>query len=85
MAGSDDGCWMNGRLHYLTPDGIVIVQIDPKEYKELELNHLTLYQQPPLRQHPALFLRAKTADELTGLIIQSHLNDALADLALGVC
>ena len=29
---------------YLTSDGIVIVQIDPKEYKELELTHLTLYQ-----------------------------------------
>jgi 16S rRNA (guanine(966)-N(2))-methyltransferase RsmD len=30
---------------YLTEDGIVIVQIDPKEYEELELKNLTLYQQ----------------------------------------
>ncbi len=29
---------------FLTPDGIVIVQIDPKEYQELELTNLTLYQ-----------------------------------------
>jgi 16S rRNA (guanine(966)-N(2))-methyltransferase RsmD len=30
---------------HLTPDGIVIVQIDPKEYEALDLKNLTLYQQ----------------------------------------
>ena len=30
---------------YLTPDGIIVVQIDPKEYEELALKNLTLYQQ----------------------------------------
>ncbi|MCP4427445.1 MAG: 16S rRNA (guanine(966)-N(2))-methyltransferase RsmD [Chloroflexi bacterium] len=29
---------------HLTSDGIIIVQIDPKEYEELELTNLTLYQ-----------------------------------------
>lgn len=29
----------------LVPDGIVIVQIDPKEYMELDLQQLTLYKQ----------------------------------------
>ncbi len=29
---------------WLTPRGIVVVQIDPKEYRELPLQNLTLYQ-----------------------------------------
>lgn len=29
---------------FLTPDGIVAVQIDPREYEELELKNLVLYQ-----------------------------------------
>ena len=29
---------------WLTPRGIVVVQIDPKEYRELSLQNLTLYQ-----------------------------------------
>jgi 16S rRNA G966 N2-methylase RsmD len=29
---------------FLTPDGIVIVQIDPKEYEELDLKNMGLYQ-----------------------------------------
>ncbi len=29
---------------WLTPRGIVVVQIDPKEYQELSLQNLTLYQ-----------------------------------------
>jgi 16S rRNA (guanine966-N2)-methyltransferase len=30
---------------YLEPDGILIAQIDPKEYRDLELNHLVKYNQ----------------------------------------
>ncbi len=30
---------------HLTPDGIIIVQIDPKEYEALDLKNLALYQQ----------------------------------------
>jgi 16S rRNA (guanine(966)-N(2))-methyltransferase RsmD len=30
---------------HLTEDGIIVVQIDPKEYEELELKNLSLYQQ----------------------------------------
>lgn len=29
---------------FLTPDGIIVVQIDPREYKELSLNKLHLYR-----------------------------------------
>ncbi|GAB1421621.1 16S rRNA (guanine(966)-N(2))-methyltransferase RsmD [Anaerolineales bacterium] len=32
-------------IHWLTDNGVVIVQIDPKEYEEIELNELTPYDQ----------------------------------------
>jgi 16S rRNA (guanine966-N2)-methyltransferase len=34
---------LDNRPEWLAEDGIVIVQIDPKEYEELLLNHLSLY------------------------------------------
>jgi len=33
------------RADFLASDGIVIVQIDPREYKALDLNHLQLYRE----------------------------------------
>lgn len=32
-------------LAYLTPDGVAVVQIDPKEYEDLPLAHLAMYDQ----------------------------------------
>ena len=47
---------------HLTPDGIVIVQIDPKEYETLDLKNLTLYQQRRYGSTQLCFYELKTDD-----------------------
>jgi 16S rRNA (guanine966-N2)-methyltransferase len=38
-------CQLDQKSEWINPDGLVIIQIDPNEYKPLELNTLSLYDE----------------------------------------
>lgn len=45
-------------LSFITPDGLVVIQIDPKEYKELALSNLVLFDERIYGNTQLLFFEA---------------------------
>lgn len=62
---------------YLTEDGMAIVQIDPREFKELNTRNLTLFDKRRYGNTLLCFYQINAAGE-EGSVIQSDANDALS-------